>query len=329
MEHLEIGPVGTMEDLRAFWSVDVAVHEQDFVALPADPLEGLVPLLDGQPRAGELVQLHLARLGEDRVASLTVTLPILDNLAVAHIGAAVHPTYRRRGIGRQLLAAGVAAARQNGRTWVFITAAAPLAGGEGLGGPLRRSFGARPVLEEVRRLLDLAARPPGDPLPAPSGCRIAQWADRCPDELASGVAYLSGRMTTDSPMGERDYEPERWDVERYRDKEASAIARGRLRLATAVVHNATGALAGITDIGINRGSPEVAYQGDTIVDPDHRGWGLGLVLKAANHAQLVATMPAARWVNTWNAASNVHMVRVNEALGFQPVDRWLEWQLDL
>ena len=68
---------------------------------------------------------------------------------------------------------------------------------------------------------------------------------------------------------------------------------------------------------------------DTIVDPDHRGHGLGLVLKTWNHAFLAESAPGVRWVNTWNARSNTFMIRVNEQLGFEPMETWGEHQLDL
>jgi GNAT superfamily N-acetyltransferase len=125
-----------------------------------------------------------------------------------------------------------------------------------------------------------------------------------------------------------DWEQEKWDAARYRDKERSAIDRKRRRIATAAVHE-SGQVAGLTDIGVNAAAPEVGYQWDTIVDPDHRGHGLGLVLKTWNHALLVETVPGVRYLNTWNAASNSFMIRVNEAMGFEPVEDWSEYQLDL
>ena len=91
--------------------------------------------------------------------------------------------------------------------------------------------------------------------------------------------------------------------------------RNRLRVASAVVHTATGQVAGISDIGVNRDRTEVAYQWDTIVDPDHRGKRLGMVLKTHNHRWLAQSVQGVRWVNTWNAASNTFMVAVNDALG--------------
>jgi hypothetical protein len=86
---------------------------------------------------------------------------------------------------------------------------------------------------------------------------------------------------------------------------------------------------GYTDIGVNVEQPRVGYQWDTIVLAEHRGHRLGLLLKLANLELLVRTAPGVELVNTWNAEINSHMIAVNEALGFRPVDRWREWQLDL
>lgn len=326
---VDLHPVTDLNDLTTYWQVESAVQEHDFVALPADPLEDMVSLLDDRPQAGERVLLHLAVDQGRPVAVMRLELPVLDNLVLANVELLVHPDHRRRGLGRQLLTASLGLVREHGRSRVLLEAPAPLSGGEGAAGPLLRSVGARPVLDEARRLLDLTRHPVTEPVPAPAGYRVVRWRDTCPDDVVEGAAYLMGRMTVDAPMGEMDYEPERWDVARYRDKEATAIARGRTRFATAAVHEASGTVAGITDIGVSNRRPEVVYQWDTIVDPPHRGHGLGMVLKSQNHAQLVAAVPQVRWVNTWNALSNTHMLRVNDALGFEPAERWLEWQLEL
>jgi GNAT superfamily N-acetyltransferase len=129
-------------------------------------------------------------------------------------------------------------------------------------------------------------------------------------------------------MGEMDYEPERWDAARYREKEQAAVDRKRMRVVSTAVHE-SGQVAGTTDIAVSTSAPEVGYQWDTIVDPDHRGHGLGLVLKTWNHAYLAETSPDVRYLNTWNASSNGFMIRINEAVGYRAMDTWTEYQLDL
>jgi hypothetical protein len=36
-----------------------------------------------------------------------------------------------------------------------------------------------------------------------------------------------------------------------------------------------------------------------------------------------------RVINTWNAAVNDHMISINEALGFRPVDALVNWQQEV
>jgi GNAT superfamily N-acetyltransferase len=324
---VQIQQVHDLATLRRFHDVASASNDHDYVAMPADPFEELVPLLDGKERAGELAFLYLWTSEGVPVGTVTLTLPTLDNLLSAHLDLSVHPDHRRRGHARELLRFGIAEVQARGRNRVFMEVPTLTDGPPALA--LMTEVGAKPVLDDFRRLLDLSTHPAGEPAPVPAGYRVVQWVDHAPDEVVDGAAYLTGRMTLDAPMGEMDYEQEKWDAARYRDKEQAAQASDRMRIATAVVHDQSGAVAGITDIGVNRSDGRVAYQWDTIVDPDHRGHRLGMVLKTWNHRLLTEQVPDVRFVNTWNAASNTFMIAVNDAMGFEPVELWTEWQLDL
>lgn len=326
---MDIAPVEDLAALQAFHSVEVATHDADFVALPADQLEELVPLLDGKPRAGELTRMHVATDAGTAVGTVSISLPQLDNLTSANVSVGVHPERRRRGIGRTLWDFALEEVRRAGRRRVFVEAHWGPGETDGPAFSLLRGAGARQVLDDYRRLLDLAQHPVGEVHPVADGYRVVQWVDVAPDQVVEGCAYLSGRMTLDAPMGEMDYEQEKWDAARYRAKEQAAMERKRTRVASAVVHEATGQVAGITDIGVQRGRSQIAFQWDTIVDPDHRGHRLGMVLKTWNHRYLVEQVPGVTHINTWNAASNTFMVAVNDALGFEIAERWSEWQLDL
>jgi GNAT superfamily N-acetyltransferase len=325
---VELQPVQDRAALTAWHEIVAASLTSDYVALPGDPIEENLPLLDGSvPEAGERILHRLAVRSGEPVAAMTLALPTLDNLTAATIELHVVPELRRKGFGRQALAAALDETAALGRSRVFFEAPSPLDGGAGPADALLGSVGARPVLKEVRRLLDLRAPLVDAPEP-PSGYRLVQWVDRVPDEHVDAMAHLMYRMSTDVPLGEMDWEPEQWDAQRYRQKEDAAIGRGRMRVATLAVHEATGRAVGFTDIGVSRFSPDTAYQWETIVEKEHRGHGLGFVLKAHNHRQLVEQSPESRWVNTWNAETNTHMISVNERLGFRPMEFWTEWQLD-
>lgn len=326
---MKVEPVTEIGALTAWHQVEAASHAHDHVGLPADPLDDRLPLLDSsRPDAGERTELRLGLVAGRAVGAIEIGLPTVDNLTACSIKVLVHPDARRRGHGRSLLRAALDETAALGRSRAFFEVPSPYPSGPAAAGPLLRSVGARPVLVEVRRLLDLTEPPPGAPYPPLAGFRLVQWVDRAPEELVGDLARLVARMSTDAPLGEMDWEPERWDSARYRAKEAQAQAKGRARYATAVVHENSGQVVAMTDIGVSLSDPLVAYQWDTIVDGPHRGHGLGLVVKSHNHQLLRASQPATRWVNTWNAESNVHMVRINEQLGFRPVQYWTEWQLD-
>jgi len=325
---MHIDPVEDLDALQRYHAVESAAQDHDFVALPADPLEELIPHLDGVPKAGELTQLYVATRDDVPVGTLAVHLPLLDNVNSAQADICVHPDQRRGGVGRALLDFALQEVRRRERNRVFFQTPWAADGSEGPAFPLLRSAGARPVLDNYRRILDLGRHPVGERQDVPAGYRVVQWVDVAPEDVVDGCAYLIGRMTLDAPMGDMDIEQEKWDATRYRQKEADAMARHRRRIASAVVHDATGQVAGVSDIGVNRERTDIAYQWDTIVDPDHRGHGLGMVLKTWNHAYLLEQVSGITHINTWNAASNTFMVAVNDALGFEAAEKWTEWQLD-
>ena len=248
------------------------------------------------------------------VAAGSISLPQRENVDVADVGVSVRPGARGAGIGREMLEHLLDQVRPEGRKIVHGQVASPWNDTTPTPGErLLSSLGGRPQLHEALRLLDLDALGPGaSPRPLPDGYRLEQWVDVAPQDLVAGLAHLSERMSTDSPQGDLTLEPEVWDTARYRASEVAEQARNRLRSATAVVHEASGTVAGLTDLRDNRGRQEVAYQWDTIVDRNHRGHGLGLVIKAHNLALLREAAPGVRWVNTWNALSNTHKVAVND-----------------
>ena len=58
----------------------------------------------------------------------------------------------------------------------------------------------------------------------------------------------------------------------------------------------------------------------------HRGHRLGLALELATLASATTAVPGAPRVHTWNAETNVPMVVLNVALGFEVAEVLGEWQ---
>ena len=146
-----------------------------------------------------------------------------------------------------------------------------------------------------------------------------------PEEHLAGRAALAASISTDAPSGDLDVEGEVWDGARVRAAEAQARAMGRRWWSTGAVAP-DGSLVAVTELAVDPAEPELLWQWDTVVLPDHRGHALGTLVKVVNLRAALAAWPAARRVGTFNAASNVHMIRVNEAMGFVPVAEESQWQ---
>ncbi|MDO5663493.1 MAG: N-acetyltransferase, partial [Brachybacterium sp.] len=97
--------------------------------------------------------------------------------------------------------------------------------------------------------------------------------------------------------------------------------------ALAIAVDASGEPVAYSELSHPRDRPEVAIQDDTLVHGDHRGHGLGLLVKAAALVALTDAVPTVRRIHTWNAAENTHMLAINRRLGFRAVGVTGAWQL--
>jgi GNAT superfamily N-acetyltransferase len=322
--------------LRDWHAVSAASLAADFVALPVDPIDEFRPILNG--RVGdEDIALHLGVVAGTPVVAGLARLPVYDNLNLANVDLRVHPDHRRRGHGRAALAAMLEGLAATGRrTVLFEIPRAADHHGRTAGEAFAESLGAVRKTSEARRLLDLAgpleeryAEQWAKAKAAATGYSTVAWGRHTPAELVPQMADLRVLMSTDPPQGDLQLETERWDADRYRAHEQSLIDRRREQLIVAARHDDSGALVGFTSMGLPCGGATVGYQWDTVVRSEHRGHRLGLLLKIANLRQLRALHPEVRYLNTWNADENSYMVAVNVALGFEVMEHWSEWQLDL
>lgn len=281
----------------------------------------------------------LAHLDGAAVGYLDIALPQLDNLDNAEVEVSVHPEHRRRGVGRALHEYAVSAVRGLGRKNIMGMAVETLPGGvacDPAGGAFGEAMGATAALQDVRRRLDVTAvddaaldRLLSAAWPRAAGYSLVQWQATVPEEYVDDIAYLDGRLMEDAPMGDLAWEPEKVDAAKVRAIDAVVAARGRRRYHTAARHDESGHLVAWTTIDFPGRADWHAFQQITIVEPRHRGHRLGLIVKIENLRYTRSHEPAVRAIDTWNAAVNDHMISINEAMGFRPVDGWQNWQLAL
>lgn len=287
------------------------------------PHEQRLSALEGaEPGGDHLSVLLAARAHERTLGAVRIDVPLRDNPHLVEATVVVHPGARRNGIGRQLAKAVESLARQHGRSTVVTFADEPPAElGCSLARLAARRLGYEVAQQELRRDIDL----PLDPAraagllqicaPGAGGYRVCTWQERCPDALVDDRAALSRHMSLDVPMDELDFREEAWDAARVRRRERRTQAMDRTLVCGGAVDEATGRLVAFTELAVPRSAPTRAFQWDTIVLQAHRGHRLGTLVKLAALQVLSEVSPRSRYVSTWNAAENAHMIAVNDALG--------------
>jgi GNAT superfamily N-acetyltransferase len=255
-----------------------------------------------------------------------------ENRHVARIDVRVLPEIRRRGVGTTIVAAAALMAIEAGRNELggmdespeqfgFVNAAAPFA----------QQLGFIEAHHMVRRELSLPLSPHSmhelwnHANTGPPDYRMLTFGDRWPDAYIDDRCLLGQRMSTDTPRGAQEMYEEVWDEARVRQIEAGLAAQNRAKITTAALHEPSNCLVAFSEVVVPLGAPESAWQHDTLVIREHRGHGLGHTMKAINIAAVMDAHPDVCSISTWNAADNVHMMVVNDMLGFSVVAHAVYW----
>ena len=338
-----LGPVTTLSSeltkLDPYDDKAVAdLHQLSLATEPVDRPWNPTPLLSdliGDLRHGwdgETGDRWLFRNGDGAVIGvLYFHLPRRENLHLAELGVAVHPSHRRRGLGTRLYEAGLELARAaSGRrmldAWT-LDAPAPIG--------FATKFGFKQVYVGVHRRQDLAEVDweqvevlREQAVSAASGYRLLRFVGRVPDEMLDDVAVMASAIN-DAPTDDAEVDDDVIDAARVRAYEDAMTARG-LRMYRLIAQRVSdGELAGNSVVVVNPSRLEWAEQHDTSVVAAHRGHRLGMLLKAEMMRWLNEYEPKVRYIDTGNAESNNFMIKINEQLGYRIVNRGLGWQRNL
>lgn len=312
VEQIDLRDSGAFDD---FYRLYVRAYDRDFDQ-PWLAVEKRVNLTDDEYCAKVAV---LGRHdGGAPVCGGTVLTPLKDNAAFAYVEVFTDPGHRRQGHASAVLDALIGIARGRGRSKAL---GEPAWGVDEDPAPARAFAEARgfslDILDAQRELLLPAALPP---LVVADGYTLHSWRGPCPEEWLVSYAELRRLLVQEAPSGDAGLENEHWDAARVRRDEEDLV-RARRVMQVTVAQASDGELAGHTQLSFPGDSDEV-YQWDTLVLPSHRGHALGLALKV--HAMHAAAdlLEGRRRIHTYNAASNRHMIAVNEAMGFRQV-AWL------
>lgn len=291
------------------------------VDLPDDPLWRVDQLREylSETMPGERRIAWLADDKEGRIIGY-INILLLGDTGIVEL--AVHPSHRRRGIGRRLLATAAQRVYHEGVSMLKV---------EVIGGtpavPFYESLGFTQQFVEMRSVLRLAS---------------VDWSAL--DEMVRGVApgyriefYPGGpsdstvieayaRAKASRASEEPDSEhPTAYEPEQLRESLTCLHRRGMKPYVVLAIHEGSGEVAGLTEVVVPAQHPTRADQYDTIVTERHRGYGIDRAIKARMLFELRSAEPQLTEVQTWNAPDNESMLKVNAELGYQPDREWFEF----
>ncbi|NKE55434.1 GNAT family N-acetyltransferase [Lentzea sp. PSKA42] len=298
-------------ELRAFHEVMSARYADDRPKWTAPTYEEVLFRLR-TPFQG-LGPSHRWSAGLDGEIAGFAELLVPDNWEhVALLEIIVHPQARCRGVGSAVLHSLLPEIEAHGRTqvegWQITRGSA--------GARWAANRGFRTINANILQNLTFAEVDSTLwDVPAPPGYRLVQWTSRTPDDLLS--AYSAARNAIhDAPTGEQTVPSPQWTPERTREAEDEYLERGAEQRVVVAVHEASGAVAGMTELELHSERPRRAFQQETSVVPAHRGRGLGRSMKAHMIRWVRSEKPELSEIATGTAAANAHMARINHSIGY-------------
>ncbi|WP_190022940.1 GNAT family N-acetyltransferase [Streptomyces hiroshimensis] len=312
------------DEIDAWHAVVTAAHTHDLPAgVPGPGRVETAGLLRIDAPRSRIVRLAVPSEGGGPGYAGVALLRLFEdeaNRTTAWIGRlAVRPDQRRRGIGTLLWQEIQTILEREQRQSVSLELEI---GGEGEQFAKNRGFvcGLQLVLY-VQRIDDEAADEAAAP-ELPDGYRFVEWQGTVPAANATCYAGVRNAMA-DTPMGELDQEPMRWDEESATAAQSRFVERGGVLLTVAVAAP-DGTYAAFTEVGVRSPGDVRAQQYETAVAPAHRGLGLGRAVKL-RMLQLLREQEgqeglglSVREIATHVADDNGPMRAVNKMLGYRP-----------
>jgi GNAT superfamily N-acetyltransferase len=251
-----------------------------------------------------------------------------DDDPTASVRVQVAPAWRRQGVGSQLLLEAVERCAERGRSVIGFTTTDRVPAGE----PFAQRLGGVAKLVQRESECDISAIDTD---------MVARWLDLPTDvtdeyELwrvvgpydpsdFAAIARIQNVMNT-APSDDLERRDVQFSAAHVAHTEAQRDFTIVDRWSHFIRHRPSGDLVGLSRLYLWRDWKGMAEQGDTAVDPAHRGHGLGKWLKGSMVRHLLDERPDATRIRTANAYTNGPMLAINDALGFRVTRTMTDWQ---
>ncbi|MFC1403067.1 MULTISPECIES: GNAT family N-acetyltransferase [Streptacidiphilus] len=260
------------------------------------------------PTSFESYTARLRVMGEGAEPEISLE----ENTHLATVEVIVHPDRRREGIGTEFLKVMLAEARAAGRSSVL----GPFVRYGHAGESWTSRLGFKPGPSSLLQQLDLASVDRSLwQVPTPAGYHLVAWSGPAPEDIVAAYARARQAMK-DSVTDGLSWEAPDWTPERVRMEEEHVLAESAEQHAVVAVHDTSGEVVAVTLMYIRKSQPAKGFQMDTAVVREHRGHGLGRVVKAAMLRRLAIERPELEAIAT-QTADAVNMARINREVGYR------------
>lgn len=180
-------------------------------------------------------------------------------------------------------------------------------------------FDINNVREEAKKLLKKANK---------NGYRVIQVKDMKVEEFVDLEEIITVVQQTwnDIPREELTYGDYVLSPKKYKEIYDVEMLHGDTYCSFIAISEETNKPVAYTNFNMNPLRKHVAWQDDTGVIPEHRGKGLGLMLKYQSLLYLLEETDTKYWI-TGTAGSNEHMIKINKTLNHKLWLTELEFEL--
>ncbi|MFX0113632.1 MAG: GNAT family N-acetyltransferase [Candidatus Hodarchaeota archaeon] len=263
----------------------------------------------GKPKT----QIGILRLGYFRESSSSYT----GNEKNCQIfSLAVLSPYRRKGIGRKMLAKACELAKKHNKPILIGNTI------EADGKAFIRKIGAQEALEAIENRMvlnqidwDMVERWAKEGPEQSPNSRI-EFFTSVPEEIIDPYCKIYTETFNQQPFGELQIGDTIFSPEIRRKQEAD-FRKTKAQWMTLITREEDGDISGLTEMLYQPDRPTMIQQMLTGVQEKYRGTGKGKWLKALMLLRIREEFPQVEIVTTGNATTNAPMISINQRLGFK------------
>lgn len=157
------------------------------------------------------------------------------------------------------------------------------------------------------------------------GYKLASFVDGLDDQYIKETGVLKGLIDVEAPTGDITWEAEPVTPEAYRAYLQELADSGQHTVET-IALAPDGSVVAQTQVVLSKSSDATMQVLSTLVRHDHRGKGLGRLIKADNIRTIQQYFPDHRRLATSSESTNTQMLTLNHEFGFRTTARDVVWR---